>query len=155
MKAILKLSYLRAGFMSFFFSSSAFISFFTFMTYVVSGHYLTAQKVFTCIALFNSARIVMTLYFPIGITLFNEARVSIERMRVSIFCFRSLCVCWLPSCNPLLYLFPVFLCLLDVLSIRLRSNKYNISPSSAQHLQIFAQSIDQDSTSGQTNTTFH
>ena len=82
MKAILKLSYLRAGFMSFFFSSSAFISFFTFMTYVLSGHYLTAQKVFTCIALFNSARIIMTLYFPIGITLLNEARVSIERMRV-------------------------------------------------------------------------
>ena len=82
-KAILNLAYLRAGFMSFFFSSSALISFVTFMTYVLSGHYLTAQKVFTCVALFGSARLVMTLYFPIAITLFNEARVSAERMQVS------------------------------------------------------------------------
>eukprot|EP00795_Rhopilema_esculentum_P002810 gene2810-1037_t len=84
-KAILNLSNLRAGFMSFFFSSSAFISFFTFMTYALTGHYLTPQKVFTCIALFNSARMVMTLYFPIGITLLNEARVSAERMQKLLF----------------------------------------------------------------------
>jgi len=84
-KAILKLSYLKAAFMSFFFSSSAFITFFTFMTYVLSGNYLTPQKVFTCMALFNSARLVMTLYFPIGITLFNEARVAVERMKKLLF----------------------------------------------------------------------
>ena len=84
MKAILKLSYLKALFMSLFFSSAAFIMFFTFMTYVLSGNYLTPQKVFTTMALFNAARLVMTLNFPIGITLFNEARVAIERMRVSM-----------------------------------------------------------------------
>ena len=69
--------------MSFFFSSSSLISFVTFMTYVLSGSYLTSQKVFTSIALFNAARLIMTLYFPIGITLINEARVSMERMQVT------------------------------------------------------------------------
>ncbi len=80
--AIRKLVYLRACFMSFFFSSGALISFATFTTYVLTGSYLTPQKVFTCIALFNVGRTVMTLSFPIGITLFNDGRVGLERMQV-------------------------------------------------------------------------
>ena len=53
------------------------------MSYVLTGHILTAQKVFTCLSLFNSVRIVMTLFFPIAITFMNEGRVSIERIQVS------------------------------------------------------------------------
>ena len=70
--------------MSFFFSSSVLVTFVTFMTYVLTGETLTAQKVFTCLSLFNSVRIVMALFFPIAITLMNEGRVSIERIQVSV-----------------------------------------------------------------------
>ena len=69
--------------MSLFFSASAVISFVTFMTYVLTGQILTAQKVFTCISLFNMIRVVMALYFPIALSLLNECRVSIQRMEVS------------------------------------------------------------------------
>ena len=78
-----KLAYVRGAFMSFFFSSSVLVTFVTFMTYVLTGETLTAQKVFTCLSLFNSVRIVMALFFPIAITLMNEGRVSIERIQVS------------------------------------------------------------------------
>ncbi|PFX19388.1 Multidrug resistance-associated protein 4 [Stylophora pistillata] len=76
-----KLAFVRGSFLSFFFSSSVLVTFITFMTYVLTGHTLTAQKVFTCLSLFNSVRIVMTLFFPIAITLMNEGRVSIERIQ--------------------------------------------------------------------------
>lgn len=83
-----KLAYVRGSFMSFFFSSSVLVTFVTFMTYVLTGHILTAQKVFTCLSLFNSVRIVMALFFPIAITLMNEGKVSIERIQVSMLvCF--------------------------------------------------------------------
>ena len=69
--------------MSLFFSASAVISFVTFMTYVLTGQILTAQKVFTCISLFNMIRVIMALHFPIALSLLNECRVSIQRMEVS------------------------------------------------------------------------
>ena len=69
--------------MSLFFSASAVISFVTFMTYVLTGQILTAQKVFTYISLFNMIRVVMALHFPIALSLLNECRVSIQRMEVS------------------------------------------------------------------------
>ena len=79
----LKLAFVRGAFLSFFFSSTVLITFVTFLTYVLTDHILTAQKVFTCLSLFNSIRIVMTLFFPIAITFLNEGRVSIERIQVS------------------------------------------------------------------------
>ena len=87
MREIRKLSFLRAGFMSFFFSSASLVSFVTMMTYVLAGNRLTAQKVFTCVSLFNGSRLVMTLFFPIAVTLMNEGRVSLERMEVYLFAF--------------------------------------------------------------------
>ena len=81
-REVRKLSFLRATFMSFFFSSASLVSFITMMTYVLAGNSLTARKVFTCVALFNGSRLVMTLFFPIAVTLMNEGRVSLERMQV-------------------------------------------------------------------------
>ena len=79
-----KLSFLRASFISFFLSSASLVSFITMMTYVLAGNRLTAQKVFTCVSLFNGSRLVMTLFFPMAVTLVNEARVSLERMEVCV-----------------------------------------------------------------------
>lgn len=78
--------------MSLFFSSSAVISFVTFMTYVLTGEILKAQTVFTCISLFNMIRVVMALLFPVALTLMNECRVSIKRMEVSK-CETNICIC--------------------------------------------------------------
>ena len=88
LKWFLKLNFVQGTFMSFFFSSSALISFVTFMTYVLTGEILKAQTVFTCISLFNMIRVVMALQFPVALTLMNECRVSIKRMEVSnyIYC---------------------------------------------------------------------
>ena len=83
LKWFLKLNFVQGIFMSFFFSSSALISFATFMTYVLTGEILRAQTVFTCISLFNMIRVIMALHFPVALTLMNECRVSIKRMEVS------------------------------------------------------------------------
>lgn len=83
LKWFLKLNFVQGIFMSFFFSSSALISFATFMTYVLTGEILKAQTVFTCISLFNMIRVIMALHFPVALTLMNECRVSIKRMEVS------------------------------------------------------------------------
>lgn len=69
--------------MSFFFSAKAIVSLVTFATYVLSGNSLTPQKVFKTLVLFNVAKTMFTLYFPIGITLFNEGRVALERAQVN------------------------------------------------------------------------
>jgi len=76
------LAYARAGLLSFFFSAGPFVSLITFMTYVFSGNALTAQKVFTSVALFNVARTMFTIYLPIGITFMMEVMVAAERIQV-------------------------------------------------------------------------
>ena len=73
-----------AAFMSFFFSASAIISFVTFMTYVLTGNVLVAQKVFTCVTLFSNIRMVMALKFPIAISMWNDCKVSFKRMEVRL-----------------------------------------------------------------------
>ena len=78
------MAYARATIMSFFFSAGAFVSLITFMTYVLSGNKLTAQKVFTSVALFNIARSVFTVYLPIGITFMMELKVAIDRIQVCL-----------------------------------------------------------------------
>ena len=83
-KAVQYLAYARATIMSFFFSAGAFVSLITFMTYVLSGNKLTAQKVFTSVALFNIARSVFTVYLPIGITFMMELKVAIDRIQVCL-----------------------------------------------------------------------
>lgn len=82
MKALGYLMWARASIMAFFFSAGAFVSFITFMTYVLAGNALTAKKVFTCVALFNVARLVFTIYLPIGITFIMETNVAVKRIQV-------------------------------------------------------------------------
>ena len=83
-KAVQYLAYARATIMSFFFSAGAFVSLVTFMTYVLSGNKLTAQKVFTSVALFNIARGIFTIYLPIGITFMMEVKVALDRIKVRL-----------------------------------------------------------------------
>lgn len=53
------------------------------MTYVLAtDNYLDASKVFTCVALFNSVRVVMTMMFPSAAASLFDMRVSLERIQV-------------------------------------------------------------------------
>lgn len=82
MKAVRLLAYARAGIMSFFFSAGTFVSLITFMTYVLSGNALTAQTVFTSVALFNVAKNMFTIFLPIGVTFLMEVKVAVDRIQV-------------------------------------------------------------------------
>ncbi|KAK3718773.1 hypothetical protein QZH41_014043 [Actinostola sp. cb2023] len=91
-----KLSKGKSLFTTLFFCSPALISFLTFMTYVLTGNQLTAAKVFTCVALFNSVRNVMTMMLPAAVASLSEMRVSLDRIQ-TVLMLEELC----PVCNGL------------------------------------------------------
>ena len=68
--------------MSFFFTSGSLVCFLTFMTYVLTGNQLTSKKVFTSLGLFNIARRMFTLQFPLAVSFFFEAQVCLGRIQV-------------------------------------------------------------------------
>ncbi|XP_031550993.1 multidrug resistance-associated protein 4-like isoform X2 [Actinia tenebrosa] len=93
-----RLSIGKSLFTSLFFSSPALISFLTFMTYVlVTDNNLNASKVFMCVALFSSIRVVMTMMFPAAVAAIVELRVSLERVQ-DVLMLEELC----PSCRGLI-----------------------------------------------------
>ena len=53
-----------------------------FVTYVLTGHTLTSEKVFTVIGIFTSARVVMTIFVPNSIMFLKEGGVSMKRIQV-------------------------------------------------------------------------
>lgn len=54
----------RAFNMGFYFISTALTSFVAFLAYELSGHTLTAEKVFSTIALFSALRLSAATFFP-------------------------------------------------------------------------------------------
>jgi ATP-binding cassette subfamily C (CFTR/MRP) protein 4 len=79
---IRKTSRLRAINMSLFYTSSKIVIFLTLLTYVLTGNSLTAEKVFVTLSLYNNVRLIMTLFFPNGVSQLAEALVSITRIQV-------------------------------------------------------------------------
>ena len=55
-----------------------------FLTYVLSGHSLTTEKVFTVIGIFSSVRVVMTKFVPSSIMFLKEGGVAMTRIQVCI-----------------------------------------------------------------------
>ena len=51
-------------------------------SFVLDGRSLTAEIVFVSIALYNPVRVVMTLFWPWGVQLLSEAKVSTQRIQV-------------------------------------------------------------------------
>ncbi|KAK7083945.1 Multidrug resistance-associated protein 4, partial [Halocaridina rubra] len=78
---IMKTNYYRAVNMSLFFTSSKVIVFLALLTYVSTGNILTAEKVFVTSSLINNVRLVMTLFFPFGIAMGSETRISCKRLQ--------------------------------------------------------------------------
>lgn len=80
---IKKTSYYRAFNFSFFIVSSRLIMLAILTPYVLSGSSITAEKIFLTLALYNTTRLSMTLFFPFAISFGSEAVVSIKRIRVT------------------------------------------------------------------------
>ncbi|CAL8127080.1 unnamed protein product [Orchesella dallaii] len=80
-KVIRKTSRLRAINMSLFYTSSKLIIFLTLLVYVLTDNTLTAEKVFVTLSLYNNVRLIMTLFFPNGVSQLAETLVSINRLQ--------------------------------------------------------------------------
>ncbi|CAN7997610.1 unnamed protein product [Ixodes hexagonus] len=74
-------SVLRAVNMGLFFMSSKLVLFLCFVSFALLGNTLTSECVFVSMALFNSLRLAMTLYFPFGVGQGAETLVSIRRLQ--------------------------------------------------------------------------
>eukprot|EP00055_Hartaetosiga_balthica_P012308 m.59252 g.59252 ORF g.59252 m.59252 type:complete len:1418 (+) comp7903_c0_seq3:26-4279(+) len=79
MSAIVKTNVIRGCNMAFFFVSSILTSLLTFLGYELLIGGLTAEKVFTTIAIFQAMRINIAFFFPAGIQSISELRVSFDR----------------------------------------------------------------------------
>ena len=74
-------SFLRGINMALFFVSSKVILFICFITYVLLGYTLEAEIVFVSITLFNTVRLLMTLFFPYGVAQMAETLISCNRLQ--------------------------------------------------------------------------
>ncbi|CAG0914467.1 unnamed protein product [Notodromas monacha] len=80
-KIVKKISTLRGINMGLYYSSSKLILMCTFLVFVVTGNQLKADVVFLSVALFNNIRLVMTFFFPFGVTQAAETLISVQRLQ--------------------------------------------------------------------------
>jgi ATP-binding cassette, subfamily C (CFTR/MRP), member 4 len=72
--------YIKAANLSLYFCTSALVTLATFVPYHLSGHEVTATKVFTCYGYYNFVKLNMSLFMPNFIHSFSEMRVSLRRI---------------------------------------------------------------------------
>ena len=73
----------------FYFSALPVIALVVFVVYVMTGHTLTAERVFVTLGLFMALRAGFTLFFSLGIMYTKESSVSEKRLQVTIFLFSN------------------------------------------------------------------
>ena len=78
---IQKSCFFKAFNMCFFFTSSRIVMAIIFLTYVLMGDILTAEKAFLTLGLFNVVRLSMCMFFPNAIALMSESLISIKRIQ--------------------------------------------------------------------------
>ena len=81
-------SYFKAFIVSFFFTSSKFIQFCTFLVLGLTGDILTAEKAFLVASMYSIVNQSMACYFPFAISKIGEANASIKRIQVKIKGFK-------------------------------------------------------------------
>ncbi|CAG0895339.1 unnamed protein product [Cyprideis torosa] len=79
-KVIQAVSFLRGFNMAMFFMVSRVVLLVTFVTFVLIGEKITAEKVFLTVATFNTVRLMMTYCFPNAIGMGAETLVSCKRL---------------------------------------------------------------------------
>jgi len=55
------------------------------MAYVLCGHSISADKVFSLAQYFNILQLTMAIYYPLAVAGAAEAAVSIKRIEVKLF----------------------------------------------------------------------
>ena len=79
---IKKICRLRAFNISFYFTASRLIQLATFLVFALTGDSITAEKAFLVVSMFNTVRLSMTLFFPMGLSGLRELRASVKRIQV-------------------------------------------------------------------------
>lgn len=69
----------------FYFSALPVIALVVFVVYVMSGHALTAERVFVTLGLFMAVRVCFFLFFSLGVMYTKESSVSEKRLQVTYF----------------------------------------------------------------------
>lgn len=69
-------------------SALAIINLVVFTVYVMTGHMLTAQRVFVVLGLFMAVRACVTLFFPLAVMFLKESSVSEKRVQVICHCYK-------------------------------------------------------------------
>lgn len=80
-KRVKSSSYVRGLILGPFFVSAKLIVFLTFVTYVMVGGQLTAEKVFVTVTLYQAIRLSMTLFIPFAVQFGSETVVTINRLK--------------------------------------------------------------------------
>lgn len=80
-KLIRYTSFLRGINMALFFVASKLILFTSLITFILLGYTLNPEIVFVSITIFNSVRLLMTLFFPYGVANFAETLISCARLQ--------------------------------------------------------------------------
>ena len=81
-KAVKLTSFFRAINGAFYLSALSVVNLVVFTTFVMTGHTLTAERVFVVLGLFMSVRVCFTLFFSLGVMYLKEASVSEKRLQV-------------------------------------------------------------------------
>ncbi|VVC32358.1 Hypothetical protein CINCED_3A013682 [Cinara cedri] len=74
-------SYIRGVLLSFIVFHTRIALFFSILSYVLMGNFITAQKVFVITSYYNILRTTMTVFFPQGIGQIAEMLISIKRLQ--------------------------------------------------------------------------
>lgn len=72
----------------FYLSALPIIALVVFVVYVMTGHTLTAERVFVVLGLFMAVRVGFTLFFSLGMMYLKESSVSEKRLQVTTFSFK-------------------------------------------------------------------
>jgi len=67
----------------FYMAAQPVIALVVFVVYVMTGHTLTAERVFVVLGLFVAVRVNFTLFFSMGIMYLKESSVSEKRLQVT------------------------------------------------------------------------
>ena len=81
-KMVKHTSFYRAINCAFYHSALAIISLVVFTVYVMTGHILTAERVFVVLGLLMAVRVCFTLFFSLGVMYLKESAVSEKRVQV-------------------------------------------------------------------------
>lgn len=71
----------------FYLSALPIIALVVFVVYVMTGHTLTAERVFVVLGLFLAVRASFTLFFSLGMMYLKESSVSEKRLQVPVTTF--------------------------------------------------------------------